>query len=91
MQHSVRVTVESIAGECSAGLEVGDSFVVRDAGPMVLEKADGWCPEVLYVTFPTCMTMAAGGVLRWEDDEGVARVACPDSEARVVLAIRRED
>jgi uncharacterized repeat protein (TIGR04076 family) len=89
MKHSVRVTVESIAGSCSAGLKPGDSFLIRDEGCMKLEGSDGFCPELLFVTFPTCMAFAAGGDLRWEVD-GAATVACPDPEARVVARIERE-
>lgn len=88
MDNSVKVTVESIAGTCSAGIKPGDSFIVRDKGCMVLEGADGFCPELLFVTFPTCMTFAAGGSVRWEKD-GAATVACPDPEARVVAKIER--
>ncbi|WP_020611539.1 TIGR04076 family protein [Sediminispirochaeta bajacaliforniensis] len=88
MRHSVQVTVESIFGHCSAGLKKGDSFIIRDHGCMKLENSDGFCPELFFVAFPTCMSFAAGGSLRWEQD-GVALVACPDPEARVVARIER--
>ncbi len=89
MKHSVRVTVESVAGRCSAGMKPGDSYLIRDRGCMKIEEAEGFCPELFFVTFPTCMAFAAGGELRWEVN-GAATVACPDPEARVVVRIERE-
>jgi uncharacterized repeat protein (TIGR04076 family) len=89
MKHSVKVTVDSVAGSCAAGMKPGTSYIIRDAGCMRLEGVDGVCPELLFVTFPTCMAFAAGGNLRWENDHGEALVACPDPEARVVVRISR--
>jgi uncharacterized repeat protein (TIGR04076 family) len=89
MQYSVKVTVDSIAGVCHAGLKQGDSFIVRDVGCMKLEGCDGLCPELLFVVFPTCMALASGGKLRWENDRNQSLVACPDPENQVVARIER--
>jgi uncharacterized repeat protein (TIGR04076 family) len=70
-------------------MKPGMSYLIRDAGCMKLEGADGVCPELLFVTFPTCMAFASGGSLRWENARGEALVACPDPEARVVVRITR--
>ena len=91
MQHSVKVTVDRIAGVCHANLKPGDSFIIRDAGCMTLEGCEGICPELLFVVFPTCMAFASGGKLRWENNLGQAFVACPDPINRVVPQIERID
>lgn len=89
MKNSVRVTVEEVQGECSAGMKPGDFFIVRDKGPMVLEHVEDWCAELVYMAFPTCMTFAAGGSVRWEDENGAARLTCPDPHGRVIVRIDR--
>jgi uncharacterized repeat protein (TIGR04076 family) len=89
MENSVRVTVEAVEGVCHAGMKAGDYFIVRDVGPMVLENSEGWCAELVHNAFPTCMTFAGGGSLRWEDKDGAARLACPDPDGRVIVRIER--
>ncbi len=89
MKKSVRVTVEKIQGVCHAGMKTGDSFIIRDKGPMVLENTEGWCAELVHNAFPACMTFAAGGAFGWEDAGGSVRLTCPDPEGRVIVKIER--
>lgn len=89
MKCSVKVTVVSIGEPCSAGLKVGDSFIVRDKGCMVLENVEEICPELLNSVFPACMAYAAGGTLPWENDKGEATIACPDPHSKVVVKLER--
>ncbi|MEW6623367.1 MAG: TIGR04076 family protein [Bacillota bacterium] len=89
MKCSVKVTVISVHEPCSAGLTEGRSFIIRDKGCLVLENADGICPELLNSVFPACMAYASGGSLPWEDEKGEAKIACPDPDSRVVVKLER--
>ncbi len=89
MKFSVKVTVLSVNEPCSAGLTEGRSFIIRDKGCMVLENADGICPELLNSVFPVCMVYASGGSVPWENEKGEAKAACPDPYSRVIVKVER--
>lgn len=89
-ENSILIEVESIAQPCSAGLRVGDRFLVSNCGgSIVLENFDGCCPELFNTVFPIVMPMIHGGSVPWEDDQGRARSVCPDGHCRVQVAVSR--
>lgn len=89
-EFGVVIEVESIKAPCSAGLSVGDRFVIQNyGGSLVMENFDGCCPELFNVAFPIAMAMAHGGRIRWEDERGKARSVCPDGHCIVQVALSR--
>ncbi|HHY38255.1 MAG TPA: TIGR04076 family protein [Clostridia bacterium] len=90
----VKVTVLSVAGHCAAGIKPGDFFIVESGGAeghgaSFMRHTDGFCPEAFHNVFPAVLAVLHGGRLPWEDAEGVARVSCPDPNARVVMGVSR--
>lgn len=90
----VKVTVLNVAGHCAAGIKPGDFFIVESGGAeghgaSFMRHTDGFCPEAFHNVFPAVMAVLHGGRLPWEDAEGVAKVACPDPNARVVMGVSR--
>ena len=89
MNNHVKITVHSVQGTCDAGLEIGDSFIIRNKGCMVLEGAEGLCVELLNSIIPQCMVYTAGGSFPWENDQGEIFVSCPDSKNLLTVKLTR--
>jgi len=76
--------VISREGECSAGHEVGDEFVIDQ------KTVAGMCSWAFQTIFPFAQVLQFGGSFPWEDDPDRATVACPDPANPVVFELRRE-
>lgn len=90
-KHDVKATVVSIKKKCGSNMQVGDSFSIcrKDGYGLTMENAEGWCPELIQTALGPMNTLAFGGTLPWEDEEGRAKSACPDPECCVVVAVER--
>jgi uncharacterized repeat protein (TIGR04076 family) len=82
-QYKVVARVMSQKGTCALGHKVGDRFVIENYTPA------GMCSWAFYTIFPFATVLQFGGSFPWEDNEGKAVVACPDSENPVVFELRR--
>lgn len=79
----VKITVQSIAGECQAGHCVGQSIVVDNV------SLSGYlCPEALHSLWPFVQVLRFRGKFPWGDEDGV-QIACPDAENLVRFDVRR--
>ncbi|MCL6634579.1 MAG: TIGR04076 family protein [Peptococcaceae bacterium] len=83
----LEVTVKSVKGHCSAGLQAGHRFIFRD--PLVVpEGRSPLCLYALSAMFPyitaACRKTPAGDWIN-----SVEELQCPDCANTVVFTIRR--
>jgi len=82
-EYKVVARVISQKGECHLGHRVGDEFEIGHVTP------SGMCSWAFYTIFPFATVLQFGGSFPWEDSQGKAVVACPDSQNPVVFELRR--
>jgi uncharacterized repeat protein (TIGR04076 family) len=82
-QYRVVARVMSRKGTCAAGHKMGDEFALGDCTPADM------CSWAFYTIFPFATVLQFGGSFPWEDSQGKAVVACPDSQNPVVFELRR--
>ena len=83
--HDVIAKVISQKGECSAGHQVGDEFIVGQATP------EGMCSWAFCALFQFATVLQSGCSFPWEAEVGKTTVACPDPENPLVFELRRID
>jgi uncharacterized repeat protein (TIGR04076 family) len=81
--YKVSATIISQRGKCEAGHKVGDEFLISDKTPT------GMCAWAFYTVFPFASALQVGGSFPWEEDEGMATVACPDPTNPVIFELKR--
>ncbi|MHB1127455.1 MAG: TIGR04076 family protein [Bacillota bacterium] len=85
--YTLRVKVKSVKGECAAGCQVGDSFLVQD--PLIkVERKDSLFLYALsamlpYITARYRMTPAGDWINIVED------LQCPDATNTVIFTLER--
>ena len=85
---SIKMKIINSKGVCSAGHEVGEEFTLNLRGHnLIWDKNLKICAELLNVVFPAAMTMAYGGELPWENEEGKAKIGCPDPNVQILLEL----
>ena len=75
--------VVSKKGNCEAGHDVGDEFVIGQKTPSAM------CSWAFHALFPFAEVLEFGGSFPWEADSGTATVACPDPDNPVVFKLMR--
>ena len=81
--YDIEVKVISRKGACSAGHEVGDSWVIGS------KTKEGMCVGAYNAVSPYIQVLRFGGELPWANEKGAAEVACPDADNPVVLKLTR--
>ncbi|MDI3538595.1 MAG: hypothetical protein PWP12_739 [Bacillota bacterium] len=84
----VKVTVESIAGECAAGCRIGDVFYYDDGSITVEGTGTKLCAYGLAAITPYLAAYCRGG------EQGdwigtIERLACPDPVNKVTYRLER--
>ena len=83
--YKVKVTVQSVTkGECSRGLKVGDSWLIK-AG----KTPDSMCGDAYISLAPSIRHFWLDGEQSWDEDRDVTYRSCPDPEHLVIYEIRR--
>ncbi len=80
---TIKITVESVKGECPTGNKVGNTFIVENTTPA------GMCLGAFSALLPAIMVMKNGGSFPWERNPDVAHVGCSDPINQVVYRIER--
>ncbi len=90
-KYDVKIEVLSIARPCGSGMQVGDTCYCErtDGLGLRFRGTDGWCPELVHAAMPALSSLAFGGELPWEDEQGRATSACPDPHCQVVIGVSR--
>ena len=81
----ITAKVVSQKGNCEAGHQAGDEFIIGQTTP------EGLCSWAFVALFPFAEPLQFGSSFPWEKDPDKARVACPDPDNPVVFELRRED
>ncbi len=88
--HTVKCTVQSVKGFCSAGYKVGDTFYVKQAFIVEAEEPKTICLHAL-----SAMTPYLTAYGRHTDEEDwinrKKEFQCPDSTNSVVFSVERVD
>ncbi len=86
--YDLRVTVESIEGRSTCGLEPGDYFELTDSSRLRVPAGKHFCVFALAAVIPLLIAkqrrLPAGD---WLEQETL--VACPDPEERLTMRIER--
>jgi uncharacterized repeat protein (TIGR04076 family) len=86
----IKVTVESIRGECAAGCKVGDVFYYQDGSIFVEDASVRLCAYGLSAVIPFL-----SGSWRCSDQEdwmsGLKELQCPDAENALLYRIEKID
>ena len=91
-KYDVAVKIVSQKGSCAAKHNVGDEWLIKSADAWFGRKGqttEGMCFFAFHALFPVSQVLLFGGVLPWEKDPDVTRVACPDPDNPVVFELRR--
>lgn len=85
--YDLQITVESIAGNCTCNMAVGDCFFLR-GGKLALPDGKDFCLYALQSTLPL---LPAKQRLNHPADwmETDSRVTCPDPACRLIMRIDR--
>ena len=85
---TIQCTVQSVKGICSAGLKIGDTFIVRDAFIVENITPAALCLHALAAMAPY---LTAFGRQTAESDwiNGLRELQCPDSTNSVVFRLQR--
>ena len=78
----VRMTIESIAGGCPKGHQVGEEYLVEGKTP------EGICLGSFSSCLPYLTALRFGASFPWEE-EGTVTIGCPDHVNQVVWRLRR--
>lgn len=81
--YPIKITVESVKGQCPLGNRPGDEFVVDDTTPA------GMCLGAFSALLPAVQAMMYGGSFPWESNPDVAHIGCPDYINQVVYRLER--
>lgn len=86
--HTIKCTVRSVKGFCSAGCEVGDSFIVQEAFLLAPGAQKPLCLHALVAMAPY---LTAYGRHTDKDDwiNRKKEFQCPDSTNSVVFTVER--
>jgi len=87
MAKRARVTVKSVAGYCSAGYEVGDSFIT-DGVTAQVEKGKGICVFAIPSLIPY-LTAYCRETPESDWINNLSQLQCPDATNTVVFSIER--
>jgi len=79
--NKVRIRVKQVKGECSAGHNVGDEWIVQKTTP------PNFCGAAYCTLYPDLKTLIFGGKLPWGKN-GEINVACSDSVNTVVFSLK---
>ena len=82
-RYDIVARVVSQEGHCGAGHKVGDEWLISGTTP------EGICFSAFHSLYPTARVLMFGGILPWEADPDVTRIACPDAENPLILELRR--
>lgn len=82
-EFSVRMTVESIAGGCPKGHQVGEEYLVEGKTP------EGICLGSFNSCFPYLTGLRFGASFPWEQQAGTVTIGCPDHINQVVWRLDR--
>ena len=82
-KYNVLAEVISKKGVCSAGLNVGDKFIIGACTPTAL------CAYAYQSIWPQATVLMTGGKFSWQKDPDVIIEACPDSINVVVFKLNR--
>ncbi len=88
--HTVKCTVTSIKGTCSAGYQVGDAFLIKNAFMVEARTPQTICLHAL-TAMSTYLTAFAR---RTDPDDWINRkeeFQCPDSTNSVIFSVQRLD
>ena len=83
-KYNIEVKIISQEGHCGAGHKVGDKWTIEG-----ITTPEGMCLLAVQAMFPNFWALKFGGILPWEPDSDVAKVACPDAENPLSLELRR--
>jgi uncharacterized repeat protein (TIGR04076 family) len=83
--YDVSIKVISQKGTCDAGHKVGEEWIVKKDDVL----APRLCIGAYAALHPYLVGLMFGGSYPWEDDQDVARLACPDPNNPVVFELRR--
>ena len=75
--------VTSQQGNCEAGHNVGDEFIIGQHTPC------GMCAWAFCSVIPFAEVLQFGGSFPWEEDTDTSIVACPDPANPVVFELTR--
>ena len=81
--YKIAAKVVSKKGNCRAGHEVGDEFILGRECPA------GICGWAYCAIHPRMTVLTYGGIFPWRDPDYSTLVACPDAENLVVFELRR--
>lgn len=88
--HRVKCTVQSVKGYCSAGYNVGDSFIVKDA--FMVEAVE---PKAICLHALSAMTPYLTAYARHTDPSDWINMKkefqCPDNTNAVIFSVERLD
>ena len=79
----IKITVESVAGECALGHEPGKEFVTEGTTP------EGICLTAFNTLNPAIQTLMFGGSFPWEEDPNVTSLCCSDHVNRTVFKVEK--
>ena len=77
----IRVRIVGRKGHCSAGLEVGDEWIVGDKTPL------GICNAAYISIYPYLRVLRRGGTNKHHLGPKITRVVCPDAWNPVVFEL----
>jgi uncharacterized repeat protein (TIGR04076 family) len=81
--YDIEITVISQKGTCGVGHKVGDKWVVSGSTPA------GICNSAYHDLYPDIRILRFNGILPWNKDPDVTRLACSDYENPVVFELKR--
>ncbi len=83
--YPVKITIIDKKGSCDLGHEVGESWIVD------LKTPPGICCEAFHTLWSTITVFRVGGSHPWDEQPGVATIACPDHKNTIIFEVRRLD
>jgi uncharacterized repeat protein (TIGR04076 family) len=85
-RYSIKISVISQKGHCSAGHRVGDQWIIDSK---TIQAPAGMCLHALHALHSNIITLRFGGIFPYEDDPDTASTACPDSGNPCIFELRR--
>lgn len=85
--YDLNIVVETIEGECTCNMQVGDSFEMK-GGKISLPNQSDFCLYALQATIPLLPAkQRTNHPADWMETDG--RVTCPDPACRLIMRIDR--